>query len=642
MASNVLTGGTKCSASLTEKGNATEPEQEADSDMTFTYNCGETFFHFSVKSGSQKSKVVWNQGENIFVKNLLITQTHHAVEMLNLPEVEENTSHNAPNCDSTKVCTAESDKVLGVDRALLDRVAHDLEDGINSGISKEGDLLLSAAQEGDLKLIKKIFKNTPNVPISYQDEMGNTPLHLCTISGSAESIKYLVEKGADLLLENKNKCTALSMILNNVPNGENILIEILNENIKVTKLADGKEELEISLKVLCPENKNKMSILDRLYTCHKHNKELLRHPVLKTFIHLKWKDFRYFMWYRTVIFFIYLLLLTFFAFYQEDIYVASARSCLALLSIHLIIFCIPYFIPCRHSWTRRISKIFLFGVPPIMTLVSVSIDFNPEWWGLSYLLSWLSIPLYCTSFYLISQQAGMFIFVTKEIFKHCVVFFFVLAGFSITFYVLYHDVSTEEFSNFWYTFLYTSLVLLQGDSLGDFRTRNRNNTADTTTGGGYLTFVTEALSAMRFASVIASLLFVLLVIIALLNMLVALAVRGGNELMEYGQVFQLRDQVHLLYDCYEVKNNLTKCFSKLQIQLCNKHSRGDDKNTIEGKDIPIAMRNELTYLAKCKCDNNGSNTSMNDMEEPMNEKISALISQIQELREGLQTEFKYA
>jgi hypothetical protein len=517
-----------------------------------------------------------------------------------------------------------------------------LENGINSGILKEGDLLLSAARAGDLKLIKKIFKNTPNVPISYQDEMGNTPLHLCTISGSAESIKYLVEKGADLLLKNKNKCSALSMILNNVPNGENILMEVLNENIKVIKLADGKEELEISLKTLCPENKNMMAIVDRLYTHHKHNKELLHHPVLKTFIHLKWKDFRYFMWYRTAVFFIYLLLLTFFAFYQERMYLASARSCLALLSIHLIIFCFPYFIPGHHSWTRRISKIFLFAVPPILTLVSVSVDFNAEWWGVSYLFSWLSIPMYCTPFYLTSQQAGMFIFVTKEVFKNCVVFFFVLAGFSITFYILYHDLCSEEYKNFWYTFLYTSLVLLQGDSLADYRKTNRNSTSVRVRGRGYVTYVTGALSTLRFASVIASLLFVLLVIIALLNMLIALAVKGGNELMEYGQVYHLWNQAQLLYDCYEVKNNLTKCFSKLQVQLCNKHSRGEDKNTIEGKDIPIAMRNELTYLAKCKFDNNVSNPSMNEMEEPMNEKISALIYQIQELREGLQTEFKCA
>ena len=640
MASTLPTDGESCSVSLPEKDNATEPEQKADCVMTFSYNCGETFLRLSVKSGSQTCKVVWNQGEHTVVKNLLITRPRHTGQLINPPELEGKTSPNAPNCDSTEVSPTESDKYLEDNGAQLVGVALSLENAMNSENSKEGNLFLSAARAGNLKHIKKIFKNESNVPINYKDEKGNTSLHLAAMSGSADCVKYLVEKGADMLLENNNKCTALYVILNNVPNGEDLLIEILNDNIKVTTSADGKEELEISLKILCPEHKNKMAIVDRLYTRHRHNKKLLSHPVLKTFIHSKWKDFQYYMWYRATIFFLYLLLFTFFVFYQDGMYAASARSCLGPLSVHLISFCFPYFIPGHYSWTRRICKILLFSVPPILTLISISIHYNAEWCGVAYLFSWLSIPLYCTSFYVISHQAGMFIYVTREVFKHCLVFFFVLAGFSITFYVLYHDISSEEYKNFWYTFLYTCLVLLQGDSLGDYPMIDRNNTADTTFDKGYVTYVTEALSAMRFASVITSLLFVLLVIIALLNMLVALAIRGGNELMEYGQVYHLRNQTQVLYECYEVRDILSKWLSIFQIQLYNKPSHGKDKNKIEDRDIPRSMRNELTYLAKCKSENKGFNPLMNEIEELMNEKIPALISQFQELRENFQTELK--
>jgi len=513
-----------------------------------------------------------------------------------------------------------------------------LKNGMNSENSKEGNSLLSAARAGNLERIKRIFRSEINVPLNYKDEKGNTSLHLAAMSGSADCVKYLVQKGADLLLENNNKCTALYVILNDVPNGEDLLIEVLNENI--TTSADGKEQTEISLKILCPEHKNKMATVDRLYTRHTHYKKLLSHPVLKTLIRLKWKDFQNYMWYRAAIFFLYLLLLTFFVFHQDGRYAATVRVYLGLLSIQLIIFCFPYIIPGQYSWTRRISKILLFTVPPILTLNSLSIQYNAEWFGVAYLLSWLSIPLHCTSFYVISHQAGMFIFVTREIFKHCLVFFIVLVGFSITFYVLYHDVGSKEYENFWYTFLYTCLVLLQGDSLGDYRMIPRNNTAATTSGRGYVTYVTGALSGMRFASIITSLLFVLLVIIALLNMLVALAVRGGSEIIEYGQVYHLRNQAHVLYECYEVQNVLSKWLSKCPFQRPKKPTNGKDKNKIEDRDIPRSMRNELTCLAKCKSENKGLNPSMNEMEELMNEKIAALISQIQELRESLQTELK--
>ncbi|GFG40525.1 hypothetical protein Cfor_07545, partial [Coptotermes formosanus] len=567
----------------------------------------------------------------------------HTAEMLNPPEVEGSTSHNAPNRDYAKECPIELDRMLKADEAHSVRVAPDLENGINSENSDEGNSLLLAAKVGDLKRLKEIFEKETNVPINYRDGNGNTLLHLAAMSGSADSVKYLIENGADLLLQNKNKYTALYVILNNTPNGENLLIEILNENIEVTELTNGLEELEVSLKILCPKEKNKMAVADRLYTSHTDNKNILRHPVLKTLIHVRWEDCRYLMWYRLIIFFLYLSLLTVFVFYQDGDDANLARYPLTFLSVHLIIFCFPYFIPSCYSWRRRISKIVLFAVPPSFTLVSLSIHYNAEWCGVSYLFSWLSIPLYCTSISLISCQAGMFIFVTRQVLKHSVVFFFVLAGFSVTFYVLYHDISTEKYRNFWHTFLYTSLVLLQGDSLGDYRMISRNSTTDNTTNNGYVTYVTEALSGLRFASIITSLLFVLLVIIALLNMLVALAVRGGNELMEYGQVYHLWNQAQLLYEWYEVKDLLSRLSSKFQLgqskeQLCDQ-DEDQPKDKIKGPAIPKCLRNELTCLAKCTGEKKKFNPLMNGMEAVVKEKMSALICQIEDLKESLMSEF---
>jgi hypothetical protein len=557
MASSVRTAivssdGATCSVRLSEEDKDKGPDHNADSDMTFTYSSGETFFHLAVKLGREE-----------------------------VPK-------------------------------------------------------------------KETYSN-------YKYENGNTPLHLAAMSRSADSVKNLIENGADLLVENKNKHTALDIILNNIPSGENILMEILNENIYVTRLDGGKEKLEVSLRVLCPEDRNPMAVADRLFTRHRENQKLLRHPLLKTLIHLKWKHYRYFMWCRAFVFFFYLLLLTFFVFYQDGILATFAKSFLGPFSVNLILFCHPYFMPGHYSWKRRISKILLFGVPPFLTLISVSIRYNAEWCGVSYLFSWLSIPLYCTPFHVISHQAGMFIFVTREIFKHCAIFFFVLAGFSITFYVLYHDISAEKYKNFWYTFLHTSLVLLQGDSLGEYNMIKTNNTADATANHGYVTYITETMSAFRFASIITSILFVLLVIIALLNMLVALAVRGGNELVEYGQIYHLWNQTHLLYEWHEVKKFFSKYFPKCQPQnskkqlrdqdechkeLNNKHLNGENKITIEDRHIPRSVRNELVCIAKSKGEKKGFNPSENEMESVVKEKIPVLLRQIQEWRDSLLTELK--
>jgi hypothetical protein len=87
-----------------------------------------------------------------------------------------------------------------------------------------------------------------------------------------------------------------------------------------------------------------------------------------------------------------------------------------------------------------------------------------------------------------------------------------------------------------------------------------------------------------------------------------------------------------------VQNILSRWLSKCPGLLYSKRSSHKDTNKIEDRDIPRSMRNELTYYAMCKGKNKGLNPLMNEMEKLMNEKIPALISQIQELRESLQNE----
>lgn len=55
---------------------------------------------------------------------------------------------------------------------------------------------------------------------------------------------------------------------------EDILKEILNDSIEETKLNNGKEEFEVSMKVLCPKTRKRMAVANRVYS-HLH-------PLLKT------------------------------------------------------------------------------------------------------------------------------------------------------------------------------------------------------------------------------------------------------------------------------------------------------------------------------------------------------------------------
>jgi hypothetical protein len=452
-----------------------------------------------------------------------------------------------------------------------------------------------AAQSGSVECIKLLVENKST--LSLEDEIGNTPLHYAAMSGSVDSVRYLTERGANLLSTNKDKYTALYMVLNNVPNGEDLLKEILNESIEVHMLGDGKEELRASFTVICPKTMNKMAVANRLYTHHRQHKRLLLHPLLKTLMHLEWEECKYIVWYRFTVYLLYLLILTVFVSSPPDSVLSTImRIVVSFLSIHVALFCVPYLLPGQYSWFRRISKTLLTAVPPALTLVTVSIPYNPEWYGISILFSWLSMPLYSSTIYLISHQTGMFIFVTKEIFTHSLVLLFVLVGFSLTFFVLYYEENDASFNNFWHTFLYTTLVLLQGGGLGDLKTFDGNTTSSATDDDGYLTYITETLSSMRFASIVASILFLLIVIIALLNMLVALAIRGGDELRDYGQVYHLWSQAQLLYEWHEVKRYFRGAHTAKMYEIF--YDQG--YVMIGHRDVPMSLRNELSVVAKYK------------------------------------------
>lgn len=146
------------------------------------------------------------------------------------------------------------------------------------------------------------------------DESGNTSLHLAAISGSADSMKHLIENGADLLLDNKDKHTAFPMVLNSLTNMEDIMTEISNESIEVTKLNNGKEEFEVTMKVLRPKTRNRMAVVNRLYSHHRHNKSLPLHPLMKMLIRVEFKKSKQFFWYRSTrkVYLFYLLMLAVF------------------------------------------------------------------------------------------------------------------------------------------------------------------------------------------------------------------------------------------------------------------------------------------------------------------------------------------
>ncbi|KAJ4447087.1 hypothetical protein ANN_09076 [Periplaneta americana] len=420
-----------------------------DINLTAGDSYGNTLLHLAVKSSSSECvSLLLKRNANPDVKNVDMDTPLHLAAQLESSECvrllldagaracECNSTGNTPLHYAAEECSTDTLQIL-IDY-IRDNPFYNLEFEINALNDNKRSPLHLAAQSGSLKCVKLLFENKSN--LTSVDEVDNTALHYAAMSGSADCVKFLIDNGADLLAVNNAKYTALSYIVDSMPNGEDLLINILNEGICLSKLDNEKEKLKINLSVLCPESRNRIAVANRLYSSHR----------------------------------------------------------------------------------------FRFG----------------------------------------------------------------------------------RFPNFW-----------------------RNSTTNSTD-DGYLTYVTEALSSMRFASIVASVLFVMVVIIALLNMLVALAVRGGDELLDYGKVYHLWSQAQLLYEWNEVKRFLRMKSRSIETYFYL------DRNgyiTIGDKDVPTTLRHELSVVAKYKDQKRKNKLNISAIETLIEDKLSSFLYEIKDLKDNLMT-----
>ncbi|XP_069683045.1 transient receptor potential channel pyrexia-like [Periplaneta americana] len=515
-----------------------------------------TPLHFAAKSGSHEC-----------VRNLIEVGANMC---------EKNESLNTPLHYAAEIGSAESIK------ELLDNISlsgtYVIGNEIQAVNANKKNPLHLAAQSGSLKCVKILADSITN--FSFCDTLLNTPLHYAAMSGSSKCVKYLIDKGANVLLQNKEKFTALSIILNR-PDGEEILTEMMDEYIEIKTSDNGRQIAKVDFGLLWPRSvANKMAVANTLYTFRKEKTKLLLHPLLKVLVHMEWMNYKYLMMTRFGVYLVYLITLGVFVANLDMI----SKIFLFILSILVFIFNVFFFKRGRNIVSWWIVKSLLLCIPPVLSITAAA-EAGNELCGIAFLTSFLCLSFYTSGISFIDKQIGMFIHVTWETLKHSFILFLVLFGFSLTFFVLYYDKDSDGFDNFWHAFLYTTLVLLQGDSWRDLPIFGGNSSSNAIEkeDGVYSNYFTDVLVNKRFVSIMVSLLFLILVIIALLNMLVTLAVTSGEVIKDFGQVYELWNRVQILYE-----------YNELPWMCCQKiRSKMGMSITIEHGNIPTSLWHEL-------------------------------------------------
>ncbi|GLH09984.1 Transient receptor potential channel pyrexia [Gryllus bimaculatus] len=152
-------------------------------------------------------------------------------------------------------------------------------------------------------------------------------------------------------------------------------------------------------------------------------------------------------------------------------------------------------------------------------------------------MSWLAVLHFTNVVSAINYKFAMFQYIMRKLVDHLLVFAFILTGFSVAFFLLYGGDPEARFRTLWEASLSTTLMLLQGDLTGTPLFRGSAGPGDDPP---------VLPPDILVAGGLMQQLFVVIAVLALLNMWVGLAVRGGRELERQGHIHYSRNQVRTL------------------------------------------------------------------------------------------------
>ncbi|CAL8141798.1 unnamed protein product [Orchesella dallaii] len=157
--------------------------------------------------------------------------------------------------------------------------------------------------------------------IDFQDENKETALHIAAKTGHPEVVEKLLFAGADVNLKDKNKMEPLQLIYHSVPTA---MIPVFNSSLEC-KVGDANDQnliLNFDFGSIVgyqdPDDTSHFFDLETklLSYCLQQSEQkrtaILLHPVVQTFLHLKWKKIRYLLWLSIFYHVVWLLLYTIF------------------------------------------------------------------------------------------------------------------------------------------------------------------------------------------------------------------------------------------------------------------------------------------------------------------------------------------
>ncbi|XP_046606728.1 transient receptor potential channel pyrexia-like [Neodiprion virginianus] len=387
--------------------------------------------------------------------------------------------------------------------------------------------------------------------IDVQDNHGWLPLHVACYHSSRESIKLLLDAGADLSVVTKDvdrkSMSAMDFLVYNVPRPVEFLESVFDAAITINEYTINEPNCLITLdySILTPRgiNMEQMRVVNALINSGNqfNQKRLLIHPLIESFLYLKWRTLSPFFMINLALYAVFVVattqLITGIYYYEdkgeEPPVILNTQMSSYILVFSLVPIAILEFLHGQQrSWIyfRELESWVKWGSFILATLV-VFADHNVNEWtrhvaAVAVLLAWTELMFLLSRFPEWGYYVLMFSKVATNVIKVLLTFGFLVIGFTFSFLVQFR--SEPPFGSPWQSFVKTMVMMTSEFDYSDLFTGQED----------YI--VTLTLGRLVFVA------FLVLAAIVLMNLMVGLAVNDINDLEIRGKTQRLFKQVNFL------------------------------------------------------------------------------------------------
>ncbi|KAJ9599606.1 hypothetical protein L9F63_009923, partial [Diploptera punctata] len=436
---------------------------------------------------------------------------------------------------------------------------------------------------------------------------GCTPLHLAAIAGVHDCLALLLKYGGDLAALTTRRLSVMDTIFDHVSRPINFLTEILNKSITCNDedVNSPKFKVTLDFSVLCPYGpERQMGVVMALMDggTDFQQKQIFRHPLLKTFLRFKWNQLRIFFYMLLVLHFCYVMSLSVFCYmrtvkkyeFNGSYQVAVAHKIMmvtaVLWSLNFIIEVIM--LPRHHigqleSWTHLLGIIMSLAIATAYAIGKMK-NYDSGSWEIHFmsfavLNGWMEFMFLIGRIPRWGHYSLMFYQVLRNVIKVLLIFSSLIIGFTLSFSMQFSDYS-YQFRNVWYSLIKT-IVMMTGEFEYEnlIEEKSTDNTMNTT----------NSIHGLVITSRLIFLMFVILASIVLMNLMVGLAVSDIQELQAEGHIQRLLKQAEFL-------TQLEKMVSHPLVPNCL-HRLFNRKKTINTKFeiIPYEFSPSKTKIPYC-------------------------------------------